>query len=137
MDFNLGSTWGKWDLHVHSPCSLHQNYGGDNEEAWEKFITDLEMLPREFKVIGINDYFFVEGYKKILKKKKEGRLSNILLFLPVIELRLKIFGGSESKLSKANFHVIFSNELDPKTIEEQFISALSSSYMLSSETEGM
>lgn len=53
--FNKGSEWRKWDLHIHTPASLDQKYGGNNEATWEKFITDLENLPEEFKVIGIND----------------------------------------------------------------------------------
>jgi hypothetical protein len=51
-----GSTWKKWDLHVHTPESLIHNYPGGKEKAWEAFIADLEALPGEFKVLGINDY---------------------------------------------------------------------------------
>ena len=54
-----GSLWNKWDLHVHTPASIVQVYGGDNEVAWEKFFVDIESLPQEFKVIGINDYIFI------------------------------------------------------------------------------
>ena len=32
----LGSQWGQWDLHVHTPLSVVQNYGGDTDEAWAK-----------------------------------------------------------------------------------------------------
>ena len=64
----VGAVWRKWDLHVHTPCSIVQNYGGNTDAAWEDFICDLEKLPSEFKVIGINDYIFVDvinlkGYK--------------------------------------------------------------------------
>lgn len=85
----LGSTWKKWDLHVHTPESFYHNYPGTNDEAWEAFISDLERLPSEFKVIGINDYVLVDGYEKVLNaKNKQNRLKNIDLILPVIELRL-------------------------------------------------
>ncbi len=57
-----GSTWKKWDLHIHSPCSIVQNYGGNTDAAWEAFLADLEKLPTEFKAIGINDYIFIDGY---------------------------------------------------------------------------
>ena len=84
-----GSTWKKWDLHVHTPASVVHNYPGTNEEAWEAFLLDLEALPPEFKVIGINDYIFIEGYERVRKAKMDqGRLANIDLILPVIELRL-------------------------------------------------
>ncbi|MGA7936224.1 MAG: hypothetical protein WCA35_21905, partial [Kovacikia sp.] len=87
-----GSLWSKWDLHVHTPASVVQHYGGDCDEAWEKFFTDIESLPPEFKVIGINDYIFIDGYKKVTKAYASGRMQNIALFLPVIELRLDKFG---------------------------------------------
>jgi len=67
--YERGSVWRKWDLHVHTPASLKNNYGGDNEEIWERFISDLERLSQEFKVIGINDYIFLDGYKKVLEAK--------------------------------------------------------------------
>ena len=89
------SAWRKWDLHVHTPDSFHQKYPGNPEQAWEAFLTDLEGLPEEFKVIGINDYALVDGYEKVLKAKREqGRLKNIDLILPVVELRLDKFGGT-------------------------------------------
>jgi hypothetical protein len=92
-DSMKGSTWKKWDLHVHTPESLIQHYPGGKAGAWDAFLSDLEELPPEFKVIGINDYIFVDGYERILKEKESGRLENIDLFLPVVELRLDKFGG--------------------------------------------
>jgi len=82
-------------------------------------------------VIGINDYIFLDGYKRILAEKAKGQLPNIELFLPVIELRLDKFGGSLGSLSRVNYHVIFSNELSPEVIEQQFLNALCSKYVLS------
>lgn len=60
-----GSEWHKWDLHVHTPRSLCQNYGGDRPEVWERFIGELESLPPEFAAVGINDYWFLDGYRKV------------------------------------------------------------------------
>lgn len=128
--------WRKWDLHVHTPDSLRHNYPGNPEQAWKAFLTDLEGLPKEFKVIGINDYIFVDGYEKVLKAKREqGRLQNIDLILPVIELRLDKFGGTVqagktgSDWSRINLHVIF-DQFEPQFIREQFISAISPHYCL-------
>ena len=60
----------------------------------EAFIDDLEKLPPEFKVLGINDYIFVDGYERVLRAKREGRrLRNIDLILPVVGLRLDKFAG--------------------------------------------
>lgn len=135
-----GSLWRKWDLHVHSPYSIVQNYGGNTDEIWEKFFADLEALPPEFKVIGINDYLFVDGYERVLKAKREGgRLRNIDLILPVVEFRLDKFGGvvkkdpdgtySKSDWSRINLHIIF-DQLDPEVIRQQFLSSLVPCYDL-------
>ncbi|MCZ6777158.1 MAG: DNA repair protein [Ignavibacteria bacterium] len=120
-------------MQVHTPDSLVHNYSGS--DPWDRFIREIEQLPAEFKVIGINDYIFLDGYKRILAEKANGRLANIELFLPVIELRLDKFGGSPGHLRRVNYHVIFSNELNPDMIEQQFLNALSSKYILSPEYE--
>jgi len=135
-----GSTWKKWDLHVHTPSSVVNNYKGTAEEAWEAFLLDLEALPPEFKVIGINDYIFVDGYDRVRKAKMEqDRLKNIDLILPVIELRLDKFAGvvkkakdgsySQSDWNRINLHVIF-DALDPEIIRQQFLGSLFASYDL-------
>jgi hypothetical protein len=132
---NRGSEWRKWDLHVHTPLSIEQEYGGNTPENWERFISDLERLPSEIKIIGINDYIFIDGYKKVLDEKQKGRLSNIELILPVIELRIDKFANvSENEpFKRVNFHIIFSNELTPEIIQEQFLNSLSCEYMLNSD----
>jgi hypothetical protein len=125
MNDPQGSKWYKWDLHVHTPKSFVQEYGGDTEEAWEKFIADLEALPAAFKVIGINDYLFLEGYEKVLAYKAQGRLQNIELILPVIEFRLREFVGTD-QLKRLNYHIIFADEraLPLENIKAQFLSSL-------------
>ncbi|MFZ3149762.1 MAG: hypothetical protein WA137_12085 [Methanothrix sp.] len=135
MNDPRGSLWRKWDLHVHTPNSIVNEYGGNTEEVWERFLKDLENLPSQFKVIGINDYIFIDGYRRVLKEKSNGRLDNIDLILPVIELRLDKFGGTDGSLSRVNFHIIFSNELDPEIIQEQFLNAIRSGYSLTPEYE--
>ncbi|MCT9124857.1 TrlF family AAA-like ATPase [Cupriavidus gilardii] len=139
MAVQVGSVWAKWDLHVHTPESFYHNYpGGRSEEAWEAYLADLEALPPEFKVIGINDYVLVDGYERVLRAKRDqGRLKNIELVLPVVELRLDKFGGvvqggkakGGSSWSRINLHVIF-DQVDPEFIRQQFISAISPSYQL-------
>ena len=135
----VGSTWKKWDLHVHTPESLVHNYPGNKEEAWDAFLRDLEGLPSDFKVIGVNDYVLVDGYQRILREKRSGRLANIDLLLPVVELRLDKFGGVveldpdgqyvSSSWSRINLHVIF-DEVEADFIRNQFLSAITPSYTL-------
>jgi len=132
-----GSKWWKWDLHVHTPFSIVNYYHGTCEdEKWENFIKDLEALPEKFKVIGINDYLFIDGYRKILEYKKNGRLENIDLILPVLEFRIEKFAGHK-EFKRINFHVIFSDELSPDIIQSQFLNALTTKYKLSPGLNGV
>ncbi|HEX6981290.1 MAG TPA: hypothetical protein VF181_00880 [Balneolaceae bacterium] len=111
-----GSEWRKWDLHIHTPVSIKQNYGGPDK--WDKFIDALEHLPKEIKVIGINDYYFIDGYEKVMEYKREGRLDNIDKIFPVLEFRIDTFGsGNENKLQKINLHIIF--DIDESKIEDE------------------
>ena len=129
----LGSTWNKWDLHIYMTitCSLTQQYGGGTDEAWEKFISDIENLPSEIAVIGINDYWFLDGYRKVIKFKANGRLKNIQAIFPVCEFRIKRFAGVDfGKLKRINLHVIFDPEFNPDTIESQLLATLQASYYL-------
>ena len=130
---NRGSEWRIWDLHVHTPLSIENNYGcANDEEGWNKYITALEQLPSDIKVLGINDYLFIDGYKKVKEYKDSGRLSNIELLLPVVEFRLAKFCGHK-QFKRVNFHVIFSNEVSADIIQHQFLNALNSHYTLSSD----
>lgn len=131
-----GSNWRKWDLHVHTPASFVQHYGTDSTETWEKFISDLEQLPEEFKVIGINDYIFIDGYRRVFEYKQAGRLQNIDLILPVIELRVDKFGGADDELKRINYHIIFSDEVSPEIIQAQFLNGISTDYHLSPAHKG-
>lgn len=130
----IGSEWNKWDLHIHTPLSIVQHYGNDTEEVWEKYIKDIENLPPEFKVLGINDYLFLDGYERLKKEKEQnGRLQNINLMLPVIEFRIEKFAGVEfSGLKRINLHVIFSDKLNIETIKSQFLNTLEQSYSIES-----
>lgn len=137
MNDPTGSQWRIWDLHVHTPDSVVQAYGGSSKGSWERWIADVEQLPPSFKVLGVNDYLFIDGYRKVLEAKSRGRLKNIELVLPVVELRLDKFGGSDTKLSRVNYHVLFSDSIAPDVIEQQFIKALSKSYKLMPGLDGV
>ena len=135
---NRGSEWHKWDLHVHTPESICHHYqAGDAGNVWEQYIYDLEHLPENIKVLGINDYLFIDGYRKVLEYKRRGRLGNIELILPVVEFRLDKFGGHDSVFKRINFHVIFSDEVDADVIQSQFLNALHSKYKLSPGNDGV
>ena len=127
-NYPRGSEWRKWDLQVHTPASITNGY----KDNWTRYLNELESLPREFKVLGINDYLFLDGYRRLfLEKENNNRLKNIDLLLPVVEFRIAKFAGIEfKKTTRINLHVIFSNELTPDVIEAQFLNALQSRYRL-------
>ena len=132
MSINRGSEWHKWDLHVHTPASIIQHYGGNVDSAWERYLLDLENLPTEFKVLGINDYLFLDGYTRLKnEKERNGRLQNIDLLLPVVEFRIEKFAGVEFRdLQRINLHVIFSDKVSVETIQSQFLNTLEQSYQI-------
>ncbi len=118
-----GSEWHRWDLHIHSPASgLNNQFPKleNGEPDWDAYVTALEGLSN-VPVIGVTDYFSIEGYKKLCEFKRQGRLSNISLILPNIEFRLdKIIDVSGEK-RRLNYHVLFSDLVTPEQIEEHFL----------------
>ena len=114
--FFNGSEWRKWDLHIHTPSSIIQNYWGDLK--FDDFINSLEKLPNNVKVIWINDYYFIDWYKKVMEYKNKWRLQNIEKIFPILEFRIDTFwSASESKFQKVNLHILFN--LDEKDLENE------------------
>ncbi|MBT4288081.1 MAG: AAA family ATPase [Deltaproteobacteria bacterium] len=131
--YSRGAEWRKWDLHVHTPFSIYQRFGENNEGTWRKYIADLEALPQEYSVLGINDYLFLDGYSKLKdEQNQKGKLLERVL-LPVVEFRIEKFAGIQfGSLKRINLHVIFSDELSVETIKSQFLNTLEQSYTLES-----
>lgn len=124
-----GSIWRRWDLHVHTPASIRQEYGGPT--GWDHYLADLAALPPDIAVLGINDYLFIDGYRRVRDEHERGNLPNLKLILPVIEFRIDKFSGTDSKLRRVNYHVIFSNDLTPDQIQTEFLNTLTADYVLS------
>jgi ABC-type lipoprotein export system ATPase subunit len=131
MNWPQGSTWRKWDLHVHSPASYR--FAGD----WNQFI--IQLGNADCEVIGINDYFTVAGYKEVRRRLNnpsaaaEGnkpyrealeRLKGKTL-LPVAECRMNnvVLDKKLKSGPRINFHVIFSPDVLLDDIET-FIKSL-------------
>ncbi len=140
MNDPRGSIWRKCDFHIHTPLShLKNDFGAD----FDLYVQTLfkKAIDKQIQLIGITDYFTIDGYKKIKTEylnddqKLETlftaaeiqKIKNILI-LPNIEFRLnKIvqiikINGTERKIEngRVNFHVILSEQLPLKTIEENF-----------------
>ncbi len=106
-----------------------QNYGAD----WTKFLEDLEGLDSSFRVLGINDYLSLQGYKTIHAFRAEGRLKNFEAIFPVVEIRLEQLAGGPEHLRRVNYHIIFDPELDVDIIQQQFLNAIAPSYHLNAD----
>jgi len=121
ISFPKGSEWCKWDLHVHAPTAALNNQfaGATDEEKWERYLEQLESFT-DISVIAITDYFSIDGYKKALHAKKEGRLTNIDCLLPNVELRILPVTGDSHAI---NIHVIFDPEI-VDTLESHFFQNL-------------
>ena len=135
---NRGSEWRKWDLHVHTPESgLANSFGTD----WDKYVISLfsTAVQHGVAVIGITDYFSIDGYK-ILKNnyldndQKLNQLFNNdsefirkvreIRILPNIEFRLNnLINGN-----RVNYHVIFSENVSIRDIEESFLHEIDFAY---------
>lgn len=131
--YTKGSEWRIWDLHVHTPESaLNNGFGAD----WDEYVKQLfsKALAHNIASIGITDYFSIEGYKKLKTqylnnnaKLKELEFSDEeiekihkILILPNIEFRLDKLVQD----NRVNFHVLFSDEVAIKDIEENFLHQL-------------
>lgn len=129
--FQRGAEWRKWDLHVHTPLSIYQNFGVDEDETWQKYINDLENLSNEFAVIGINDYLFIDGYERLKNEQASNKRLQGLKILPVVEFRIEKFAGVQfGNLKRINLHVIFSDDVPAETIKSQFLNTLEQNYSL-------
>jgi hypothetical protein len=119
--FHRGSEWRKWDLHVHTPDSFEHGFGD-----WDDYIIAISEI-EDIAVLGVTDYFTIDGYKKVLQLQKDGKLQNFSLVVPNIELRLNIFvpkRSSGEQQRRLNIHVIFSDKVKVNDIESQFLHAL-------------
>lgn len=104
----VGSTWKKWDLHLHAPGTAKNDQYGD--VTLEQFCEEL--VRSEISAVGITDYFSVESAFKVKQTLKE-RSSSIEVF-PNIELRDSRTPGN----TRLNFHVVFSNELSEESVKQ-------------------
>lgn len=124
--YSRGSEWRKWDLHIHSPLSALNNQFprlASGEPDWNAYVGRLESLS-DVSVLGITDYFTIEGYRKVLEFQNQGRLQDFALVLPNIEFRLDKLVGAGTSSRRLNYHVIFSDQVAPEQIEEHFLQEL-------------
>lgn len=110
--FIKGANWRKWDLHFHAPseytCAKNDQFEGNSlQDKQDKFIEELKQV-QDVSVLGVTDYFSLDGYKFVLDRKDE--LSHFDFIVPNIELRITPVTGGNKKI---NLHII----PNPETLE--------------------
>ena len=106
-----GSTWKRWDLHVHSPASYEGDFGPPAEDdTWHEYTAALISAIREHEVcaISIQDYFTTKGYEELIDRgyyDPDARTLRLdddevdVLFIPGMEIRFSNFAASSEALN--------------------------------------
>jgi hypothetical protein len=102
---NRGSQWRRWEPHIHTPGTiLNDQFGGG--DPWETYLASIETSNPMIEAIAITDYYVTDSYEMVLEKKKEGRLPDVKLVFPNVELRLDV----AAKTGFVNAHLLVSPE---------------------------
>jgi hypothetical protein len=103
--FNRGSEWRRWEPHIHAPGTILNNQfaGGD---PWGNYLSTLEGLTPRIEAIAVTDYYVTDTYEQVIRQKTAGRLPDIKLIFPNIEVRLDVAARS----GFVNLHLLVSPE---------------------------
>lgn len=131
-----GSVWRKWDFQIHTPAShLNNQFGSD----WDMYVKNLfkTAIEKDIAAIALTDYFTIDGYKKVRQDYLENptRLATLFSAEEIEKIsRIRVLANVEFRLDKliggnrVNAHVIFSDEVSVRDIEENFLHDLEFTY---------
>ena len=111
-----GSEWHRWEPHIHAPGTILNNQFGNNN-PWEDYLRTLEELTPRIKAIAVTDYYVTDTYEEVLNHKVLGRIPNVDLIFPNVELRLDV----AAKSGFVNIHLLVSPESPDHLTELQRI----------------
>ncbi len=98
----IGSIWHRWDPHIHMPGTLKNDlFKGEN--VVEDYIKCLNEASPAIRAVGITDYYVLDSYETLLAIKNDGKLPNVELLFPNIELR---FSVNARRGSPINVHLL-------------------------------
>jgi energy-coupling factor transporter ATP-binding protein EcfA2 len=120
LNYNRGSEWRQWDLHVHTPASFHWDgvrFDADPASVKNRKLVD-EMIAAinssEPAVFALMDYWTFDGWFALQRRLKESDAPKLnKTVFPGIELRL--VAPTSVRL---NAHVLFSNEIDDQSLHD-------------------
>jgi energy-coupling factor transporter ATP-binding protein EcfA2 len=101
-----GAVWRRWDPHIHTPGTiLSSQFGGPS--AWDDYLERIENATPTVQAIGITDYWSLDRYEEVLEHRANGRLPDVGLIFPNVEIRFAI---GTSRGSPINAHLLISPE---------------------------
>jgi len=117
-EYQRGSEWRQWDLHIHSPASFHwhgKRFGSDatsNRALVDEMIAALNAA--EPAAFALMDYWTFDGWFALKRRLKENGAP---------ALKKRVFPGIELRLAapttcRLNAHVIFSDDLDDQVLHD-------------------
>lgn len=109
---NRGSEWRRWEPHIHAPGTvLNNQFAGSS--AWTNYLTGLETTRPKIEAIAVTDYYVTDAYEEVIKQHITGRIPDVKLIFPNIEVRLDVAARS----GFVNLHLLVSPE-DPDHLAE-------------------
>lgn len=102
---SVGSTWRRWDPHVHMPGTLFEDKFASTttEEALEA----LGACAPAIEVVGVTDYFTTASFRRAQEAWVAGAGSKISYLFPNVELRLD---NATARGNGVNLHVLAASE---------------------------
>ena len=105
-NFQRGSEWRKWDLHMHTPYTFKNTYNCSDNDFIDRLIN------KEIKVIGLTNYFKFDNKEFELAKKLEDKGIKVFLNL---EIRLDYQNKDDDCL---DIHIIFNSSVNQEQIDK-------------------
>ncbi|HVI28338.1 TrlF family AAA-like ATPase [Hansschlegelia sp.] len=96
-----GSIWHRWDPHIHAPGTILADNFGQN--AWEPYLLAIEQSSPRIRALGITDYYSYGLYEQVVAYKSAGRLQEVELIFPNVEMRFEMGTSSDGVI---NFHLL-------------------------------
>src|SRR6185369_15912118 len=91
---SVGSTWGLWDLHIHTPASFHwkgkqlaEQSSAERLATWAAIVDRFNAVP--MVAFGIMDYWTFDGYLGLREYLRANSTATNKTVLPGIEIRLE------------------------------------------------
>jgi len=102
--YSVGSVWHRWDPHIHGPGTL-LNDQFKSDDPWPDYLARIESASPTLHALGVTDYGSIATYERLCGFKREGRLPDVALMFPNIELRLLVGTGTDTAV---NLHLLVS-----------------------------